>query len=63
MCLPLDDTAVLCWLQTQLRVIEAWREELAAQPDADLHQLTRLEQHYQWLSAETAAMDRTRSAA
>lgn len=63
MCLPLDETAVLCWLQTQLRVIEAWREELAARPDADLQQITRLEQHYQWLSAETAAMDRTGAAA
>lgn len=57
MCVPLDDSAMVCWLKTQVRVIEAWREELAMRTELDVPALTRLEKHYQWLSAEVARLD------
>ena len=57
MCVPLDDTAMICWLKTQVRVIEAWREELAMRVELDIPALTRLETHYQWLSAEVARLE------
>lgn len=57
MCLPLDDSAMVCWLKTQVRVIEAWREELAMRAELDVSALTRLETHYQWLSAEVSRLE------
>ena len=57
MCLPLDDTAMVCWLKKQVRVIEAWREELASRPELDINAITRLEQHYAWLTYEVARLD------
>ncbi|MEO9971449.1 MAG: hypothetical protein ABJG15_16760 [Hyphomonadaceae bacterium] len=45
------------WLKMQVRVLEAWREEMAARPDIDLVMVTRLEQHYQWLTAELASLE------
>lgn len=50
MCLPLDDASMVCWLKTQVRVIEAWREELASRPDIDIEVVMRLERHYAWLT-------------
>ena len=63
MCLPIDDAAMLCWLETQLRIIEAWQDELAARPDADLHQAERLARHRNWLSEELARLSPLRRAA
>ena len=57
MCLPLDDTAMICWLQSQVRVLEAWREELATRPEIDVSTIARLERHYQWLTSEIAHLD------
>ncbi|MEL7030868.1 MAG: hypothetical protein AAGL97_14095 [Pseudomonadota bacterium] len=57
MCIPLDDSAMVCWLKTQVRVIEAWREELAMRAELDVSALTRLETHYQWLSAEVSRLE------
>ena len=57
MCLPIDDTAMICWLKTQVRVIEAWREELAMRPEIDIPTVTRLEQHYAWLTSEIDRLD------
>ncbi|MEM7329196.1 MAG: hypothetical protein AAF437_10680 [Pseudomonadota bacterium] len=57
MCVPLDDTAMICWLKTQVRVIEAWREELAMRTELDVPALTRLETHYQWLSSEVSRLE------
>lgn len=61
MCLPLDDTAMICWLQTQVRVLEAWREELATRPEIDVSAVARLERHYQWLTSEIARLDEVSS--
>ncbi|MEM9180525.1 MAG: hypothetical protein AAGA89_12465 [Pseudomonadota bacterium] len=61
MCLPLDDTAMICWLKTQVRVIEAWREELASRPEIDIAVVTRLETHYQWLSSEVTRLENPNS--
>jgi len=57
MCIPFDDTAMCCWLQTQVRVIEVWRDELATRLDADPNALTRLEQHYDWLRYEVERLN------
>ena len=57
MCLPLDDTAMICWLKTQVRVIEAWREELASRPDIDIKTVTRLEHHYAWITQEVGRLE------
>ncbi|MEO1304984.1 MAG: hypothetical protein AAFV37_08410 [Pseudomonadota bacterium] len=57
MCLPMDDTAMICWLRTQVRVIEAWREELATRPDLDIRSVMRLEKHYAWLTSEIAWLE------
>lgn len=57
MCLPLDDSAMICWLRTQVRVIEAWREELATRPELDIAAVMRLEEHYAWLTSEVARLD------
>ncbi|MEO0550455.1 MAG: hypothetical protein AAFZ91_11090 [Pseudomonadota bacterium] len=57
MCLPLDDTAMTCWLKTQIRVIEVWREELASRPEIDIEAITRLEQHYTWLTYEAGRLE------
>ncbi|MEL6243802.1 MAG: hypothetical protein AAFQ21_00550 [Pseudomonadota bacterium] len=57
MCLPLDDTAMVCWLKTQVRVIEAWREELACRPEFDIAAARRLETHYAWLTSEVARLE------
>jgi len=57
MCIPFDDTAMICWLKPQVRVIEAWREELATRPELDVSAVTRLEKHYAWLTSEVARLD------
>jgi hypothetical protein len=63
MCIPLDDAAMLCWLEAQLRVIEAWQDELASRPDADLFQVERLARHHTWLRDELARLVPLRRAA
>ncbi|KCZ88288.1 hypothetical protein [Hyphomonas johnsonii] len=63
MCLPLDDTAMLCWLKQQVRVIEVWREELACRPEIEIAMVTRLERHYAWLTSEIMRLDTPRRAA
>lgn len=57
MCLPMDDAAMICWLKTQVRIIEAWREELATRPDLDIRSVMRLEKHYAWLTSEIAWLE------
>ena len=57
MCIPMDDTAMICWLKTQVRVIEAWREELASRPELDIQAAMRLETHYAWLTAEVSRLE------
>lgn len=57
MCIPFDDTAMICWLKTQVRVLEAWREELATRPESDMSAVARLERHYVWLTAEITRLD------
>ena len=47
------------WLKMQVRVLEAWREELAMHADIDMGTILRLERHYQWLTGEVAALERS----
>lgn len=60
MCLPIDDTAMVCWLKSQVRILEAWREEVATRGDLDMAQIMRLERHYQWLTSEVASLEMPR---
>lgn len=48
------------WLKTQIRVMEAWRADLASRPEIDIAHLTELETHYQWLTAEVARLEDSR---
>jgi hypothetical protein len=57
MCGPIDDFQMLCWLRGQLRVLSAWREELASRHDQDLEALTRLEVHHDWLLSELGRLE------
>lgn len=63
MCLPIDDTAMLCWLKNQRTVLEAWRNELTCRPDTTETMINRVEQHYTWLSEEISRLDTPRRAA
>lgn len=57
MCIPIDDRVMITWLKTQVRVLEAWREEVASRPELDIAQVTRLERHYQWLTSEVTSLE------
>ncbi|MCR9195743.1 MAG: hypothetical protein NXH88_13475 [Hyphomonas sp.] len=59
MCYHFQSGDMLEWLKTQVRVIEAWREDVASRPDLDLDLITRIEQHYQWLTAEVVNLERS----
>ena len=63
MCMPIDDSAMLCWLKQQVRVLEAWREELACRSEIEVAMVTRLERHYAWLTEEISRLDPPRRAA
>lgn len=60
MCYQFKSRDMLEWLKTQVRVIEAWREDVASRPDLDLDMITRLERHYQWLTAEVMILEQDR---
>jgi|GEM_PF-987465 len=57
MCYHFQSNDMLEWLKTQVRVIEAWREDIASRPDLDMEMITRLEHHYQWLTAEVLNLE------
>lgn len=57
MCLPISDIAMIDWLKSQVRVIEAWREEVGCRPEIDLAEVERVERHYQWLRSEVARLE------
>lgn len=61
MCYHFQSSDMLEWLKTQVRVIEAWREDVASRPDLDLEMITRLEHHYQWLTAEVVNLEQGHS--
>ncbi|MEM9938010.1 MAG: hypothetical protein AAF768_04130 [Pseudomonadota bacterium] len=52
MCYPIQDSSMIEWLRTQVRVLEAWRESIALKPELDMALLSRVEEHYQWLTRE-----------
>lgn len=57
MCLPITNQTMSTWLEMQVRMIEAWREELATRADIDLNMVMRVENHYQWLTRELATLE------
>ena len=52
MCLPQDHPSMMCWLEKQVRVIDAWRDELVATVTDDDVTLERLTVHRAWLTQE-----------
>ena len=56
MCISYSDTTMLNWLETQVRVLEAWREDIAARPTIDMRMVMSLENHYQWLTSEVCRL-------
>ena len=63
MCFSVNDTVMLQWLRQQVRVVEAWRDELTRRPELDVATVQRLEQHYAWLTAEIYRLEAPRAAA
>ena len=43
---------LLNWLETQDLVLQRWRDEVLALPDADVRFVERLEAHRSWLAWE-----------
>ena len=60
MCLNFQTSDMLEWLKTQVRVLEAWREDMATRPELDLEMIMRLEHHYQWLTKEVRTLENMR---
>ncbi len=48
---------LLNWLRTQDLVLCRWRDEVMAQPDADLRFIERLEAHRAWLAWELSRVE------
>jgi len=61
MCYHFQTSDMLEWLKIQVRVLEAWREDIASRPDLDFEMITRLEHHYQWLTAEVLNLESSRN--
>ncbi|MEO1661774.1 MAG: hypothetical protein AAFR51_12345 [Pseudomonadota bacterium] len=57
MCYSFQNHDMISWLKMQVRVLEAWREDIASQSDLDFDMITRLERHYQWLTAEVCHLE------
>ncbi len=60
MCLSISDNTILSWLETQVRVLEAWREDVATRPSIDMRMAMSLEQHYQWLTKQIDVLGQKR---
>ena len=53
----ISDLSMMDWLRGQVRILEAWREELACRPELDIEQIVRVERHYTWLTEEFARLE------
>ena len=53
----IHDQKMLEWLKMQVRILEAWREEVAERVEIDVPVLMRLERHYAWLSSEVSMLE------
>ena len=56
MCLPSDAPALECWLNGQLRIVRALRDEAIMRGDSDSTLSRTLSGHYAWLARELAAL-------
>lgn len=57
MCVPISDRTMLGWLRSQLRIMDAWRDELLRRGEASSETVERLERHYSWLNAEIIRLE------
>lgn len=57
MCLPIDDAGMTCWLSSQLKVLDAWREELVLRPELEIAQVEALQRHRDWLASELERLE------
>ena len=53
----IHDQKMLEWMKMQVRILEAWREEVASRVEIDVPVLMRLERHYAWLSSEVSMLE------
>ena len=60
MCYHFQTPNMLTWLRSQVRILEAWREDIAMHPELDFEMITRLERHYQWLTTEISHLETLR---
>lgn len=61
MCVPYDSVQLECWLHSQVKVIDAWINELMSSPDSDPQTAERLETHRRWLSRELDQFSRSQT--
>ena len=52
MCLPIDRTALQCWLHSQLAILGALRDEAALELEGEHALATTLDGHHAWLMRE-----------
>ncbi|MEO0883948.1 MAG: hypothetical protein AAFY34_14630 [Pseudomonadota bacterium] len=63
MCVPIPDRTMLGWLRSQLRILEAWRDELLRRSETDAETLERLDRHSAWLGGEIDRLEQEQSQA
>ncbi|MEM8615934.1 MAG: hypothetical protein AAGF20_03260 [Pseudomonadota bacterium] len=57
LCHSITNETMLTWLRQQVRILEAWREEMAMRPCLDMSLAQKLERHYQWLTGEIGRLE------
>lgn len=62
MCLPVRDQSMMNWLKKQLRMLEAWGDEISTRPETETNTILQLERHCSWLRAELARLEDIRFA-
>lgn len=58
MCLEIKNDAMRVWLESQIRMVTAWRDDAANASDVDPETLRRLETHLAWLTFEAKRLTR-----
>lgn len=56
MCLPSDPAALTCYLQGQLRIIRAWRDDAMLQEGGEDALFQVLNGHHAWLMRELSVL-------
>jgi hypothetical protein len=57
MCMTIASQSVSAWLQSQERIMRAWRDELLLTGAGDQEQIERIDAHRRWLAEEIALLE------